>query len=301
MSENKRIIRSLMLISLTLLIFGHAAHQTGLAQENDFIVEEGITYGIGDDIELKLDLARPTTGKGPFPALIFLFGGGYKMGSRTQFHLGMWQAAERGYVAVTIDYRLTNVIENGKPKYIFPSQVHDVKCAVRWLRTNARKYKIDKNHIGVVGFSSGANLALMLGLTDSSDGLEGECGKMKYSSRVQAVVNLAGGTDMVMHYQLYPHVYGPFLGGNPDEVPNRYKAASPLTYVSSDDPPVLSICGTIDRVLQQEELLDDKMKAVGASHTLIVRENAGHSVSALVDFLKDNPVWDFFDKHLKGD
>ena len=103
------------------------------------------------------------------------------------------------------------------------------------------------------------------------------------------------------YYQLYGYYYGDLLGGTPEEVPERYKSASPITYVSNDDPPVLSICGTRDRVLQQEELLDDRMKAVGAFHTLIVREGAGHSVSQLVDFFKDNPVWDFFDRHLKGD
>ncbi len=209
------------------------------------------------------------------------------------------EAAKRDYVAVTIDYRLTSVRENGKPKYPFPAQLHDAKCAVRWLRANATKYNIDKNCIGVVGFSSGGNLSLMLGLTDSSDGFEGDCGDGSISSRVQAVVNLAGGADLVMHYKLYSGYYGALLGGSPEEVPERYKAASPLTYVSADDPPVLTICGTRDGVLPQEKLLDERMKIVGASHKLIIIEGAGHSTYALANFFEDNPVWEFFDKHLK--
>ena len=306
MSEKKQIIRSLVLVSLTLLIFGHGAHQTGLAQENDFIFEEDITYGKVGDVELALDLARPASGKGPFPVLVFIFGGGWSTGSRTQLHLGMWQAAERGYVAVTVDYRLTSVKENGKTKYLFPAQVHDVKCAVRWLRANRRKYKIDPNRIGALGFSSGGHLALMLGLTDSSDGLEGECGKLKYSSRVQGVVSLAGTTELVSLYQeskepLIETFLGDLLGGTPEEVPEQYKMASPLTYVSKDDPPVLSIHGDMDLEvpLRQAELLDVKMKEVGVSHTLIIKKDRGHC--GIVNFLEDNTVWDFFDRHLKGD
>lgn len=300
MSTNNQIIHSLLLVLIILVVSSTVSHQTAFTDEKSYIENADIVYGMGGDVELKLDLARPSSGKGPFPALIFLFGGGYYSGNRAAFRSEVFEAANRGYVAVTIDYRLTSVKENGKVKYPFPSQVHDAKCAVRWLRANARKYKIDKNHIGVVGFSAGANLALMIGLTDTSDGLDGECGNTKYSSRVQAVVNLAGGTDMVIHYKLYPLYIGPLLGGSPKEMPDRYKAASPLTYVSIDAPPVLSICGSIDRVLQQEEFLDDKMKAAGAPHTLIEIIDAGHSASQLVDFSKDNLVWDFFDEHLKG-
>lgn len=206
-------------------------------------------------------------------------------------------------MAVSVDYRLTSVRESGNVKYPFPAQVHDVKCAVRWLRANAREYKIDPDRIGAVGWSSGAHLALMLGLTDTSHGLEGECGDLNYSSRVQAVVSLAGPTDFIGLYQ--ETRYSPIealLGGTPEEVPEQYRMASPLTYVSKDDPPVLSIHGDRDPEVppKQAELLDAKMKEVGASHTLILETGAGHHTSDLVNFYEDNPVWDFFDRHLKG-
>ncbi|GAH17907.1 unnamed protein product, partial [marine sediment metagenome] len=89
-----------------------------------------------------------------------------------------------------------------------------------------------------------------------------------------------------------------FLGGTPEEVPDQYKIASPLTYVSKDDPPVLTIHG--DRHLaippKQAELLDAKMKEAGASHMLIIKKGVGQE-----NFWYDNAVWDFFDKHLKGE
>jgi acetyl esterase/lipase len=188
------------------------------------------------------------------------------------------------------------VKENGKSKYLFPAQIYDVKCAVRWLRANAKKYNIDSNRIGAVGWSSGGHLALMLGLTGPSDGLEGECGNLKYSSRVQAVVSLAGPTEFMSLYN-DSAILRELLGGTPEEVPEKYKAASPLTYVSRDDPPVLLVQGDWDSSvpLKQAQILDEKMMEVGEPHTLIIMKNVGHS-----NFWNDNAVWDFLDEHLKN-
>ena len=108
-----------------------------------------------------------------FPALVYIFGGGwgYYSANRRQCDNIIQTAASKGYVAVTVDYRLTNVKENGKTKFPFPNQLYDVKSAVRWLRANAEKYNINPDRIGVVGWSSGGHLALLVGLTDASDNL----------------------------------------------------------------------------------------------------------------------------------
>ncbi len=300
--NRKQIIWSVLFGFFILAIISCAFFKTGLAEEEAYIWEPGITYGKGGDVELKLDLARPASGKGPFPALIFIYGSGwgYKSIGRRQYCSALIKAAERGYVAVTVDYRLISVKENDKTKYLFPAQVYDVKCAVRWLRANAKKYKIDPNRIGAVGWASGGHLALMLGLTDPSHGLEGECGNSKFSSGVQAVVSLSALTELI---SLYHEVRSSsimlieFLGGTPEEVPDQYKIASPLTYVSKDDPPVLTIHGDRNTSVppKQAELLDAKMKEAGAPHMLIIKKGVGHE-----NFWDDNAVWDFFDKHLKG-
>ena len=122
----------------------------------DFVLEEGIIFGKGDDVQLKLDLARPEIGKGPFPALVYIFGSGWGfwVGSRTLCQLGIMQAAQRGYVAVTVDYRQTTIKEKGKAKYQFPAQLNDVKCAIRWLRANAPHTLIIKNNLGHDDFTA---------------------------------------------------------------------------------------------------------------------------------------------------
>jgi len=303
--NRKQIIRAVLFGFFILAIISCAFFKTGLAEEKAYIWEPSITYGKGGDVELKLDLARPASGKGPFPALIFMPGSGWgydSVGSRRQYCSALIKAAERGYVAVTVDHRLTGVKENDKTKYLFPAQVYDVKCAVRWLRANAKKYKIDPNRIGAMGWASGGHLALMLGLTDPSHGLEGECGNSKFSSGVQAVVSLAGPTELISLYHesvfTTPIILVEFLGGTPEEVPDQYKIASPLTYVSKDDPPVLTIHGDRNFAIppKQAELLDAKMKEAGASHMLIIKKGVGQE-----NFWYDNAVWDFFDKHLKGE
>ena len=110
------------------------------------------------------------------------------------------------------------------PQGCFPAQVHDVKAAVRWLRANAKEYKLDPDHIGATGFSAGGHLSLMLGVTGRSDGLEGDDVPADApSSRVQAVVNYFGPTDLAA--KDIPEVSRPlvrrFLGGRPTQKPEE--------------------------------------------------------------------------------
>ena len=293
-------MKKLFIIVLVVLVGLFEAGVNGFAQKADEPrLEEGITYAAADGVELKLDLARPSTGKGPFPTLIFFAGNGWgyfggSIGTRTVHNLLIVEAAKRGYVGATVDYRAADQ----KP---FPAQVYDVKAAVRWLRANAEKYDIDPHHIGAAGWSSGGHLALMLGLTDASDGLEGDGANMDYSSRVQAVVSAGGITELASCYKdswIAKGFVGAFIGASPEQAPDRYKAASPVTYVTRDDPPILLIHGDKDYEVpfSQAVLLDAKLQEAGVIHTLIVRKGSGHT-----DFLGDPEVLDFFDKYLKGE
>ena len=270
----------------------------------EMAVEEGITYGKGGDVDLKLDLARPE-GEGPFPAIVFIHGGGWRGGNRIGYRKAIEESARRGYVAVTVSYRLTEPGENGKARTPFPAQVHDVKTAVRWLRANADKYHVDKNRIGATGGSAGGHLSLMVGLTDDSANLEGEGGHGDQSSRVQAVVNVFGPTDMAHLHKTSngaAPIVASFLDGKPDEAAERYKQSSPITYVSKDDPPVLTLHGSSDRLVppDQAERLDKAMKDAGASHTLLLLEGQGHGFQGDAARKANEAMYEFFDKHLKA-
>jgi len=224
-------------LTLFLTIVGCQFLSPTIVWSGDFSLEEGIVFFKEDKVELQLDMAYPVGGTGPYPALVYIFDSdwGYWPSSRVQCHLGIMRAAERGYVAVTIDYRQTSIREGGRVKYRFPDQVYDVKCAVRWLRANAKNYSVDPERIGAAGFCCGGHLALMLGLTRPSDGLEGSCGYTDYSSRVQAVVSSAGLTELTNLYNEYsfwvPNAIAAFIGGSPREMAVEYEMASPVSYV----------------------------------------------------------------------
>jgi dipeptidyl aminopeptidase/acylaminoacyl peptidase len=92
-----------------------------------------------------------------------------------------------------------------------------------------------------------------------------------------------------------------FLGGTPSEAADRYKVASPINYVSEDDPPVLTLHGDQDALVpvEQAKVLDAKMKAAGASHTLMVLEGQGHGFRGEQAKKAADATWAFFDEHLK--
>jgi len=263
------------------------------------ILERDITFCTADGIDLKLDLCRPSTGTGPFPALLFIASGawGLEQGfTKDECAYMLLEAASRGYVAVGIEHRrLAYDWDTRTIKHRFPEQVYDAKGAVRWLRASSRKYNIDPDRIGAVGWSSAGHLALMLALTDNSDGLEGDCGDMTCSSRIQAAVSSAGPTDMVTLYSRAPALTTALLGGPPEKLPDLYGKASPLTYVTKDDPPVLLISGDLDTnvPLQQAEILDAKLTEVGVPHTLVIKKGYYH-----VALWDEKEVWDFLDDSL---
>lgn len=272
----------------------------------EIVVEKDITYGKAADTQLKLDLARPAEGEGPFPAIVFIHGGGWHAGGRKGYLDECQEAARRGYVAVTISYRLMQFDESKKETTtattIFPAQIHDAKAAVRWLRANAEKYKIDQQRIGATGGSAGGHLSLLVGLTDRESNLEGEGGNPDESSRVQAVVNVFGPTDMASCYEKssVAWIFRLFLGGTPEESTALYKSSSPTNYVTKDDPPVLTIHGDRDKLvpIQQARLLNKKLKAVGVPHTLMVIQGAGHGFRGEHRRRAEQAMWDFFEKHL---
>jgi len=278
-------------------------------EASPMLVEQDVVYGNAGDVKLYLDIAYPTRSEGPYPALVYIYcAWGWYTGFDRQFYSDtIRKAAQKGYVAVTIDFRRLDVMQDGRSRYPFPAQVEDAKAAVRWLRANSARYNIDPNRIGALGWSGGGHMALMLGLTDPTDGLEGSNGNEGYSSKVQAVVSAAGIVDMAMYYEQSLQTYRSYIPmienmmqGTPDERPKEYEAASPITYLCADSPPVLTLHGDKDRNvwLEQAEDLDIKMKEVGAYHKLVVDPGATH-----LDFLlfrsHEQTIFDFLDSNLK--
>jgi acetyl esterase/lipase len=290
-----------VLSAISTLTLGLAAAPLTAAE---VVVEKDIVYGTGGGKDLKLNLARPEQSSGLLSAIVYIHGGGWQGGNREMYHNDIEQAAKRGYVAVTVSYRLTDPDSHGKAKQPFPAQIEDVKCAVRWLRANAEKYHVDPNRIGATGGSAGGHLSLMLGVLGESQKFEGNGGHPGVSSRVQAVVNYFGPTDLMHLAASSKRVAGildVLLNGPPEQQSASYRAASPITYVAKDDPPILTLHGTADPVVPVDQAteFDAAMKKVGASHTLMLMEGEGHGFKREADKQAREATFRFFDEHLK--
>lgn len=293
-------------IFLCLALWGLCLTTASASAADDVVVEEGIVYGKGGDVELQLDLARPAKGEGPFPGLVFIHGGGWAGGNRQGYRPMIEIAARKGFVAATVSYRLTQADPKTKQaKHPFPAQIHDCKCAVRWMRSVAEKYRIDPDRIGVTGGSAGGHLSLLVGLTDESAKLEGDGGHAEFSSSVQAVVNVFGPTELVSAHEGVPQVRGlieALCGGVPASAINAYRTASPVTYVDKDDPPVLTLHGDKDNIVlvSQATLLDEAMKKKEARHELIILKDQGHGFGGDSARQANDATWAFFEKHLNA-
>ena len=261
------------------------------------IWEEGIEYSNPDDQHLQLNLARPKSGTGPFPAIICIHGGGFRAGKRDGYDNLCVRLAERGYVAATITYRLA-------PKYQFPAAVHDTKAAVRWIRANAKKYQIDPNRIGVTGGSAGGHLAQFLGVTANVPQFEGTGGHPNESSAVTCVVNVYGPSDFTQSYgkSVDAHEVLPlWFGGNLESKRALHIQGSPLYWVTPNSAPTLCIHGTEDKYVAHEQAvwLVDKLKASAVEAELVTLEGAGHGFKGADAEKADRALFEYFDRKLK--
>ena len=264
------------------------------------VFEKNIEYSNPDDQHLQLNMARPKEGTGPFPAVICIHGGGFRAGTRESFNGLCLQLAERGYVAVTVSYRLA-------PKYQFPAAVHDVKAAVRWMRANAEKYQVDPDRIGTTGGSAGGHLAQFLGVTSGVKKFEGDGGNAEYSSSVKCVVNFYGPSDFTKSYDASvdaKDVLPLFLGGNLEQERHRHIESSPLYWVTPEAAPTLFVHGTKDAYVahEQAEWIVERMKAADVEATLMTIEDGDHGFRTSSPDVKEKieqARFDFFDRHLK--
>ncbi len=269
---------------------------TKIEVPDDIEVRKDIEYGTGGGQSLKLDLYSAKQLDRPVPGLIFIHGGGWKKGERSDYHYYCVKFAERGYVVATVSYRLL-------PDGTFPAPVHDVKCAVRWMRASADRLHVDPNQIGVVGGSAGAHLAMMAGYSSDVPELEGDGGHVGVSSRVQAVVNLYGPADLTAPIATGNEGVIKFLGGRQyGDAPDQYERASPITYVTKDDPPTLILHGTIDEIvpIAQADLLAEKLRTSGVPYRYERLEGWPHTMdlAEVVNGYCLRHMIAFFDQHL---
>jgi acetyl esterase/lipase len=280
--------------------------------------------GIGQN--LKMDIYIPDGISGTMPALVYIHGGGWMEGSKSD--CPGKTLAKGGYVVACIDYRLVGIDGDCSKDSIFPAAVQDVKSAVRWLRLNARAYSINPDKIGLIGDSSGGHLAVLAGVSKGTK-IFNNNQNSGASDTVQAIVDWYGPVDITRmeiaftedackvkkselskNYSSAPtmgltYAWSRFLGGGLDdpEVLNHAKQASPLTYLDGNDPPILIIQGASDSIVppEQSQILSDAIKSAGIKTSFISLPGVNHSYGSASNVNKNfsNATLSFFDLYLK--
>ncbi len=251
---------------LQIIILFFAFTLTCKAQYQTF---EDLDY-VGDNRNYhKLDITVPSGLSEPAPLAIYIHGGGWRIGNKGGGAGFADDLLRKGFILADVNYRLSG-------DSIFPAQIFDCKAAVRWLKSQAGKYMIDTNRIGVIGASAGAHLAMMLGFTADDAELEGlHLGSAGHSSKVHAIVDFYGPSDFDYFNGYYPahcpsqgDINSPLspitllLGCPPKDCPDKSTLASPITHLDPTDTPVLIYQGINDCIVPpiQSTIVDSALK-----------------------------------------
>lgn len=241
--------------------------------QTDFSTETDMTFSPGDWPEvLKADLYLPE-GDQLRPAVLLVHGGGWERRSRADMTWIAEALASNGFTVMNIDYRFA-------PEHTFPAQLHDLQLAMNWLHENAGSYRIDRRAISAFGFSSGAHLVSLMALVaESGHPLNETHGGP--NARPAAVV--AGGLPGDLRAFGSGKLLRQFLGGEQDEIPDVYEAASPITHITAGAPPFFLFHGAQDLLVpaRQAKTFRDQLLAHEVETELYLMHLRGHVTSFL--------------------
>ncbi|MCO5295434.1 MAG: alpha/beta hydrolase [Fimbriimonadaceae bacterium] len=239
------------------------------------VSDRGIVYSHAGGESLEMDIHRPATVEGALPCVVVIHGGSWIGGKREDMDALAKALAEKGLVAANITYRLAKAPQFHR----WPAMLDDAQTAVRFLRANAAKYHVDPMRMGSAGASAGGHLALFLGCRDTRDPDPKEYPEV--SSRVSAVLDLFGPTDMTQDYPrnvAIDFLYQTVLGKPRDKAEAEIRDASPLLFIDKRSAPVFIVQGLVDPLVNphQSQMLEAKLKEMGIGVEARYVEGMGH-------------------------
>ncbi len=245
---------------------------------------------------LKLDLYLPRhRPHHPLPGIIVIRGGSWKQGDKEGFASIASRLAEGGFAAASIEYRTSQEAP-------FPAAIHDVKAATRWMRTHAHQYGIDDQALGAIGGSAGAHLAILLATSSGISDLEALATPDEPSSQIQAAVGMA--TPSALTDFVERPVVRDFLAVSPEQHPEAWILASPISHVDQTDPPLLLLHSDADDIVpyQQAIQLTQRYEEAGIRSELGIISGAPHAFwhfPAWFDKTMERSI-NFFNQELKS-
>lgn len=258
----------------------------------------------------KLDIYLPNEGKGPFPVIVSIHGGGFAMGGKVgpelQYAL---EGLKRGYAVVSVDYRLSGTAQ-------FPAQIKDIKAAIRFIKANASEYNLDSTKIATWGSSAGANLAALSGTSAGVADLEDlTLGNSSQSSDVQAVIDWYGPINFLTMddefkasgiagqvHNTADSFESKYMGALITSIPDQVQKSNPTTYITKNDPAFFIQHGDADANVpcQQSKDFAAKLSEVLGSDkvTFEIIQGAKHLDDKFTTAANMTKVFDFLDKAL---
>jgi acetyl esterase/lipase len=237
----------------------------GLGDDLEARVTRGIPFAAPGGVRLTLDVYRPTA-SGRYPTIVQIYGGAWQRGAPADDGPFASYLAARGYVVFAIDYRHA-------PMWTWPSQIEDVRTALAWIRLHAGDYDANASRVALLGRSAGAHLAMLAAFDTKAP--------------IAAVVSYYGPVDLTDGYRNPPTpdpldvraIEEAFIGGTPEQFPDRYRAASPITYASGRLPPSLLIYGGRDHIVLPRfgAALHARLRAAGATSVFLEIPWAEHA------------------------
>ena len=296
----------------------HPGKKNQIGKSMELTMIRDLPYATQSDAQ-KLDIYRLSKKGKPCPVIMWMHPGGFEEGDKDGSAIAplaivnmiklVEPMLERGYAVVSINYRLSQ-------EAVFPALMYDVKAAIRWIKANAAKYHFNSEKVAAWGSSAGGYLAAMIATTGEVKELEDlSMGNSDQSSRVTAAVDWYGPTDFLLmdpqHIRLgqEAHVHDAgspesrLMGASVTEIPEKCKAATPMTYIKPSNAPIYIQQGMADPIipyLQSVMLAEQMAAAIGKQNVVLeLFENAGHAAPLFFTTENVNKVLDFLDKYMK--
>ena len=259
---------------------------------SDVIIKKDIVFRTIDDRSLLLDIYIPKYTPILKPAILLIFGGGWRSGDKSQNEAMATELANRGYVAVSAEYRLS-----GEAQY--PAAVYDLKAAIKWMKFNSKKYGIDTNKITALGVSAGGQLAALLGTTNSNPHFEDtiRLRQLLVSSNIHSVIDIDG--ILAFHHpeSAESAVASQWLGGTYEQRPDRWKEASALEHVNKKTVPFLFINSSNPRFHAGRSDMIQKLDSLNIYSEVHTIEDTPHPFWFFNPWF--NPMMEYIDGFLK--
>ncbi|MGD1319332.1 alpha/beta hydrolase [Chryseobacterium sp. 2R14A] len=250
------------------------------ATPTNITVEKDVEYANVNGLSLKADIYYPKDQTKKYPGIALIHGGGWISGSKENEKYMAQELASKGYVAIAVGYRLSEVAK-------YPAAIDDVNNAIEFLKKNRKKYAVDTKKIGILGESAGAQIATLVGV--------------KSKGKIKAIVNVDGIVSFI-HPEAEESTYASFwLGGDRNVNLKNWTEASPLEYVGKNTPPTLFINSSQPRFHAGRDDMMKKLKSYNTFTEFHEIKDTPHSFWSAEPWFTEtlNLTVDFLDKTLK--